>query len=862
MPRTILFSRRLNKTEIQTPVNSPAPTRASRIRPEKSLLIACFAALSLLSLPAYAQHASFPTASSHGRHVLPTDLADQPPGIVDEDSQDIRPRTPEDDARIEAEAARRAGTAQPGPSYSQDRPVSLPDAPIVRAVEITGAPADDVERAQRLLTTRPGEPLDPDKQRKDIDRLYELGIFQPNIIVEAQDAPNGGVIVRYRVQPNPKISAINVSGNVRVSTNKILGDLPVKAGETYTVQAQNKIRDNILRLYEENGFPDAAVSIEERPDINGNTELLIAVDEGTKTRIRNLQIHGANNVNELMLKLRADNRGSWGPFKRYYNESKFESDMETIRQVYLDKGFLDVDVRRGEFVRAEDGSWVDPVIIVNEGPQYRIGRLEATGYTLFTRDEILEPYRSMQGRIYEQSEFTNRSKRVRDMYGNEGFITATVTPDFHKDPSTGLVDVSINVVEGPRVYIGDVRVVAETYPEDTNMGWLRRFYSRFTPPVRDEVVAREVRMRPGQVYRRFDEVRTRERLESLNVFENVQVHEQLTGDSNVRDLVVQVEQGNTGSLLFGAGFGDVEGGFVYANYIERNLFGLARDLRVSLLLGTRAMSGEITYLDRYFMGNDLAAQFSAFHRTFRRTGNFDQQNTGGTAEFTRPLNDHLKDSVRLRLEAISFDRFRGRDPRTDIDDYVAATIRYRLNHDTRNDLFFPTEGHVATGSIETGIADKFLLKLEGQYATYFNINDDWVMANNTMVGLIPFDVDDLGYADRLFMGGSGDLRGFKVSGAGPHDRRNGSIPIGGATKIVNQFEMRRRITDNLAGVVFADVGMLGHDPLQFETPRASVGAGIRMRLPVASVSVDLGIPVISQNKDQRQILHFNMTSAF
>lgn len=794
-------------------------------------------------------------------HVLPTDAADQRPGVVDEESQDVRDRTPEDDARIEQEAARRSGvTAPAGPATNT--PVTVPDAPIVKDVRIEGAPAEDAERAKRLLTTRPGEPLDPDKQRKDINKLYELGLFQPNIIVEAQDAADGGVDVVYRVQPNPKVSAINISGNVQVPTSKIMGDLPVQAGETYTVQAQNKIRDNILRLYEERGFPDAAVTVEERPDINGNTELGIIVDEGTKTRIRNLQIVGANSMNDLMLKLRTENRGSWGPFKRYYNESKFENDMDVIRQAYLNKGFLDVDVRRGEFVRAEDGSWVDPVIIVNEGPQYRVGRLEANGYTMFNRDEVLAPYRSMQGQVYDQSEFEQRSKRVRDMYGNEGFITSTVTPEFHKDPSTGLVDVDVQVVEGPRVYVGDVRVVSESYPEDTDMGWLRRFYSRFAPPVRDEVVAREVRLRPGQVYRRFDEVRTRERLESLNVFENVQVHEQLTGNTNVRDLVVQVEQGNTGSLIFGAGFGDVEGGFIYANYIEHNLFGMARDLRVSLLLGTRAMSGEISYLDRYFMGNDLAAQFSAFHRNFRRTGNFDQQNTGLTAEFTRPLSDTLKDSVRLRLEDISYDRFRGRDPKTDIDDYVAATIRYRLNHDTRDDLFFPTTGHVATGSIETGVADSFLLKLEGQFASYYQMSDDWVLANNTMVGLIPMDVDNIGYADRLFMGGSGDLRGFRVSGAGSHDSRNGSIPIGGATKIISQFEMRHRFTDNLAGVLFADVGMLGHDPLEFETPRASIGAGVRMRLPIASVSIDLGVPVISQNEDQRQILHFNMTSAF
>lgn len=822
---------------------------------------ACLVTLALLSPTAAHAQAAFPTATGTMSHVFPTDAADATPQAQDEDNVDVRDRTPEDDARIEREAAAKAAKAAKNqPLTAPDAPVSVPDAPLVKDVEIVGASSEDAARAMQVLTTHKGEPLNPDKQRKDISKLYDLGLFQANISVEAVDVP-GGVTVRYIVQANPKVTAVNVTGNMKVPTAKIIGDMPVKAGETYTVQAQNKVRDNIIRLYEERGFPDAAVTVEERPDISGNVELNVHVDEGTKTKIRNLQIVGANSMNDLMLKLKTENRGSWGPFKRYYNESKFEHDMDVVRAAYLNKGFLDVDVRRGDFVYAEDRSWVDPVIVVNEGPQYQVGRLEGSGYTIFSRDEVLAPFRSLQGKVYDQAEFDKRAKQVTNMYGDEGFVSAVVAPEFHKDPSTGLVDVDINVTEGSRVYVGDVRVVSETYPEDTEMGWLRRFYSRFSPPVKDEVVRREVQLRPGQVYRRFDEVRTRERLQSLNVFEDVQVHEQLTGDSNVRDLVVQVEQGNTGSLIFGAGFGDVEGGFVYANYIEHNLFGLARDLRVSLLMGTRAASGEITYLDRYFMGTDIDAQFSAFHKMFRRTGNIDQTNTGLTAEFTRPLSDCIKDSVRLRVESIGFD-FDNHRPHTKIEDYVAATIRYRMQQDTRDDLFFPTEGHVATGSVETGVANSFLLKLEGQYASYFQVADDWVAANNTMVSLIPTNIDDLGYADRLFMGGSGDLRGFRVSGAGPHDSRNESVPTGGATKLITQFELRRRFTENFAGLAFADIGMLGHNPLEVESPRASVGVGVRMRLPIASVSLDLGVPVISKKEDQTQILHFNMTSAW
>ena len=836
------------------------------------LFVAAAAGALMFASPAVraqATGAAFPTTTGQPADLqLPTDNEDAMPDAQDEDNVEVRDRTPEDDAKIAkdkaakaARDAKKAGQTPTNLDTTEQPAANLTDAPIVKDVVISGADSDDTKKALRVLTTRAGEPLNPDKQRTDIDRLYDLGIFQPNILVQAEDA-DGGVIVKYVVQPNPKVASINVTGNIKVPTNKIISELPVKAGETYTVQAQNKIRDSITRLYEDKGFSDAAVTVDERPNSNGHVDLNIAVDEGTKTKIRNLVIQGDAHVNEALLKLKANNKGSWGPFKHYYNDAKFEQDLNTVRQVYANKGFLDADVHRGEFNYAADRSWVDPVIVVNEGPQYHVGRLEANGYTVFGRDEILEPFRSCQGKVYNQSDFQKRAERVKNMYGDEGFMTCSVSPDFHKDPSTGLVDVDVDVNEGPRIYVGDVRVVSETYPDDTKMSAFRKFYSRFSPPVKDEVVQREVRLRPGQVYRRFDEVRTKERLTSLNVFDKVNVSEQLTADTNVRDLVVQVEQGNTGNLIFGAGFGDVEGGFVYANYIEHNLFGLARDLRVSLLLGTQAMSGEISYLDRYFLGTDIAAQFTAFHRRLDLTGSFIQTNTGATAEFTRPLSECLKDSLRVRLEAVGYDLKNHHRPDTDISDYLAATLRYRITNDTRDDTFFPTSGHLAIGSVESGVAKSFLLKFEGQYASYMPINDDWVFANNTLAGLMPTDPEKIGYADRLFMGGGNDLRGFRISGAGPHDSRNHSIPLGGATKLISQFELRHRFTDNLAGVLFADVGMLGHDPLEIDSPRASVGAGIRLRLPVASVALDLGVPVVSKKDDQTQIIHFNMTSSF
>lgn len=809
--------------------------------------------------PAAAQDASNWSNFSLAEEMNPSDASDldaantyRPP---------YRARTPQDDEDIAArEAAEQGGEILPDPRAELEY-APLPSAPVVKEVEIIGASDEDHKKAMRVLQTRSGEPLDPLRQREDIRRLYEMGLFSPNIQAQAVNV-SGGVKLQYVVEPNPKVRSISVVGNTKVTTAKILDELPVKEGQVYTNQAQNKIQDNISRYYTEKGYAEAVVRVEERPGPGNSVDLAIAVDEGTRMQVRDLIIRGNDTLRDLPIKLRVTNKGSFGPFKHYYNETKFQEDLEVVRAHYLSKGYLDAQVNRGDFIYAQDQSWVSPVIDIQEGPRYRIGRLEARGYTLFDREEVLGAFRGLQGEFFDGKKIAEASKRVENMYGDEGFLHSKVNSDTHRDPTRGMVDLDVEVSEGQRIYVGDVKILAQTYPDDMEMGYLRRFYSRFSPPVRDEVVQREVQMRPGQVYRRYEEVRTRERLKSLNVFEEVDIREQLSSDPNVRDMVVEVTQGNTGNLIFGAGFGDVEGGFVYANYVERNLFGMARDLRVSALLGTNATNLSLSYTDRYFMGTDIAAKFDLFHRNFRRTGRFDETRFGTMAEFTRPLNECLKDAVRLRLESVAYEFDSGSEPKEKIRDYVAATVRYKLTRDTRNDRFFPTEGTMLSGGLEVGAADGFLAKFEGQAAGYWALSDNLVFANNTMVGLMPYSANNIGYGERFFLGGSQDMRGFKLYGAGPHDSDNDKIPLGGSTKLLSQFELRRQFTENIAGLVFTDVGFIGEGALDPGSPRVSMGTGVRLGLPIARVALDLGVPVMSQSQDQTQLFHFSITSAF
>ena len=80
-----------------------------------------------------------------------------------------------------------------------------------------------------------------------------------------------------------------------------------------------------------------------------------------------------------------------GPSQHYFNESKFQQDIEAVKAITSSavtwtwkSSAVILSTRRAR-------SWVDPVIDIREGPRYRIGRLEARGYTLFSRDEVLSP---------------------------------------------------------------------------------------------------------------------------------------------------------------------------------------------------------------------------------------------------------------------------------------------------------------------------------------------------------------------------------------------------------------------------------------------------------------------------------------
>ena len=153
---------------------------------------------------------------------------------------------------------------------------------------------------------------------------------------------------------------------------------------------------------------------------------------------------------------------------------------------------------------------------------------------------------------------------------------------------------------------------------------------------------------------------------------------------------------------------------------------------------------------------------------------------------------------------------------------------------------------------------------------YYEITDKWVVGLTGKVGYILGLDQDVGIADRFFLGGR-SLRGFKTAGAGPRDRTtedslggewiyNGTVQLTFPLGLPSEF--------GVSGHLFSDLGSLGsvspsNSNIQdTASVRASAGAGIGWVSPFGPINVDFGVPIVKESFDKTELLRINFGTRF
>lgn len=743
---------------------------------------------------------------------------------------------------------------------------------IIRKIEIKGNKRIGSAAIKGAVRLKEGDPYSPEAVAQDVSSIWAMGFFD-NVEVVLEDFEDG-IKLTFQVTERPVIKAIIFEGNEELGSGKLEGVLELKERDYlkyYLVKLdEGKIKD----LYLKKGFQFAEIRSELKR-LDGEVELIYRIKEGPRATIKGISFKDNKSIESKKLLKQIKTRKRRFPtliFKGVFDSDKFEEDEGRLKDYYIDKGWLDVQVK-GELSYSPDRTDIYITFIIEEGERYYVGKITLKGNKLFSIADLLGGMELYEGGPFLPPVLEEDAKNVRLLYGEQGFINATVRAKRVFSPLEAKVEVTYEIEERERVYLEEIRI-------------------RGNEKTKDNVVRRELTFFPGE---RFDSVKihnSHEKLMATGYFDMqsplpVNMYGEPGSRPDRSNLVIETREGRTGLLRFGGGFGINSGLFGDISYSDKNFNildppkdsrdfvtgdafrGAGHIFSLKLSPGLRRNEAVLSLTNPSIFDSVYSAGSSLFFFT-RKRETWDEVRKGTRFSLGRMLTKTLSVAISPEFEDIGIQN---------VDFFAPALVKalrgsqkklgteLRSIWDTRDNFTFPTKGHTVDGSLEGSVIDVDIVRFTAGAVKYYPIFDfPWwgkhVLSVKGSLGLVRSTTsEEVPIFERFFAGGSGSIRGFDFRGVSPIDPRTGQVVGGEAILLAGVEENFPIYKKFLRGVVFLDAGKVDEKDIKFDKMRAAVGAGFRVTLPLfgrMQIGVDFGIPVMKEPEDATKFFNINI----
>jgi outer membrane protein insertion porin family len=539
---------------------------------------------------------------------------------------------------------------------------------------------------------------------------------------------------------------------------------------------------------------------------------------------------------------------------------------------------------------------------IDEGARYKLGDVVIEGASTFERSELLAPISVQKGEIFDRPALVQDLQEVRSLYWNQGFRTASVEPEVVPDRESGIADLHLRIREGSRFRFRKIRISGVGEAADG---------TTFNVPLetKDYVIERELTLEPGEILDWSMVEETERRLVNLQFFESrpssFPPHlkhgfefEPIPGTRDA-DLLLQLEETNTGFIQLGGGFSTDFGPSLNLEFKDRNALGRAWEYSFATEVGRLRKSADISFYNPRLNNSDFSTRYRLFANQRDPVGGrqFGETRYGGAIGVGKKLNSEFTSYLEYRLERVEIsdveDTYVLRDPEDDNATLVdklfseepntTSSVQASLSRDTRDYVFFPMSGYHDVMAVElAGLGgDNKFAQVRGTFDRFMKVREKMVLALRGHFALAnPYgSTDQMPLQERFFLGGSNTIRGFRNGGIAPYrivQRKvtdidgnevfeDDEILIGGESEWFSNLELRYRFNETVQSVAFFDAGDVYEEAGDFDlgTTRMSVGSGLRLNLfSNALVRLDLGFPLAEEEQDKKQSFQFNFGASF
>lgn len=509
---------------------------------------------------------------------------------------------------------------------------------IIRIIRASGFVHVDSLVIVRTFGIHVGDPYSREAVRSGVRQLFQSGLYTD---VNVVDAPaEGGVSLTVVVQERPRIKGVRFQGARKIEESKLKAKLTSSDGQLLDQGTLELDAGKIAEAYAEEGYARASVISRADPSGPGVVDVVFTVEEGPKVQVNQIEVHGTRGNRsfstsdlEHAMKSRKPSFLKSGTFK----PSQLEQDQTQLRLFMRSRGYKDAEIDSIRPVYTTDWKGVTLHVYVREGARYRFGNVTWSGNTTVLTSALQFATTVQRLAPYSEPQIHKTLEGAYALYQEQGYLYLSIDPRFTERDS--IVDVEFNIQEGSRTRVADLRIVGNTR-------------------TRENVIRREALVRPGDVFRRSSLVRTQRDIFALGFFQDVTVDYEPTGDSADINLILKVEEKQTGTASAGAGFASSTGLTGFIELGHNNLFGKGQSVSLHLERGGKRSSFELSFTDPWFRDTPLTVGFSLFN-TERQLDVYTRKDVGGGIRFGRPLPwpDFTRGLISYDLRNVTLDHF-------------------------------------------------------------------------------------------------------------------------------------------------------------------------------------------------------------
>ncbi len=706
----------------------------------------------------------------------------------------------------------------------------------VEDVFFTGNGPVSKEELQRKIRTKKGNPYVPARLEQDIASLKDLyaSLSYPRaeivLVDEKFDTARGTVQIYLDINLYERINIVVRGAAVPVKLltpiwqERIFEDWGLTEGEA-----------RIISYLREKGFIFASVSSHvERTD--SELRVIYEVSAGGKAKIRDVRFEGVRYFTSEQLKQQLGISQRVLFFAVIDGKRLFELPGE-IENLFESKGFADVNV---DLQFQAKGSAVTAEFLIQEGKQQKIDEVIIRGAKLFDPKILLAEINIVPEGPYFPPDIQREIQKLETFYLNRAVRGTTIQANTEA-VGDNRYRVTLEIQEGRVIKIQNLVVTGNIV-------------------TKSKTVARELRIKEGDLAY-YDEIMASKRnLERLGVFTEVRV-EEIPVSADAENIIISLREGQRNFVSAGLGLETRNVPFVssptsindfslmvVADFMRNNIFGRAANLSLvsqfSLAEKRLVLNWEQPY---FFFGYPLRTYVNAWYEQEDRVS-FSYRREGVSLSGIRSIPHDLlliftlkyaKTSTFLEPEATPQQIGRVFLP------YSTSSLAPSLVRDRRDDVFNPSRGYFASLGLEWAFplfdTESDFLKGVIKYQRFFPLASRVDLGSTFRLGL---GMGKMAIPERFFAGGSNTFRGEKLDMLGPKHSETG-VPIGGKLLLLFNFDLTFPLISSLkdlSGVVFYDLGNVFYNRNDFNLRelQSAAGVGLRYRTPLGPLRLELG----------------------